>query len=84
MSFAFRPCKYFRARASQRAPGKPATNASPKLLLDQEKRYDANLAIIECLKNTRVIDTETMEEKPVPELLDIYEQKFRRQWFTED
>ena len=66
------------------APGKPATNANPKLLSDQEKRYDAHAAIIDCLKNTRVIDTETMEENPIPELIEIYEKKFRYLWFKED
>ena len=66
------------------APGKPATNANPRLLEGQEKKYDANAAIIDCLKNTRVIDTVTMEETHIPELIEIYEEKFRHLWFNED
>jgi tRNA uracil 4-sulfurtransferase len=63
------------------APGKPATNGNPRLLEDQERRYEASDAIIDCLKHTRLIDTNTLEETPVPELIDIYEKKYKHEWF---
>ncbi|WDE95631.1 tRNA 4-thiouridine(8) synthase ThiI [Lentisphaera profundi] len=66
------------------APGKPATNGNPRLLEEQETRYEASDAIIDCLKNTRLIDTHSLEETPVPELIEIYEQNFKRQWFGND
>lgn len=66
------------------APGKPATNGNPRLLEDQERRYEASDAIIDCLKHTRLIDTNTLEETPVPELIDIYEKKYKNEWFGTD
>ena len=66
------------------APAKPATNAKPRLLDEQEAKFDLNAAIIDCLKNTRLIDSNTLQESEVPGLVELYEEKFKAQWISPD
>ena len=62
------------------APNKPATNANTHIVDDNESRMDMDAALRDCLKNTHLIDTETLERTEVPLLIDIYEKHYAHSW----
>jgi hypothetical protein len=62
------------------APNKPATNSNLHIVTENEARMDMDAALRDCLKNTYLIDTETLERTEVPLLIDIYEKHFAQDW----
>ena len=62
------------------APPKPATNSNVHIVEENEARMDMDAALRDCLKNTHVIDTTTLERTEVPLLIDIYEKHFAHLW----
>lgn len=66
------------------APKAPATSSKVGVCHHEETRYDVDAAVADCLKNTILIDPETMEEKEIPALLKIYENHYRNKWFPKD
>ena len=62
------------------APKKPATNSKMHMITKTEKKLDMDDVIRLCLKDTVLIDTETMEEEEVPKLLEIFDKHFADRW----
>ena len=65
------------------APNKPATNANVYIVEENEARMDMDAALRDCLKNTHLIDTKTLERTEVPLLIDIYEQHYVKRWIKQ-
>ena len=65
------------------APKAPATSSKIGICAHEEKRFDMDAAIKDCLKNIVLIDPETMEEEEIPALTTIYEKCFQSRWFPE-
>ncbi|MCM8536993.1 MAG: tRNA 4-thiouridine(8) synthase ThiI [Lentisphaeraceae bacterium] len=67
------------------APKKAATSSNMHILTKSEKRLDMDDVIRACLKDTVLIDQQTMEETEQPKLLEVFEKHFAGRWeVTED
>jgi thiamine biosynthesis protein ThiI len=64
------------------APKKAATNAKLHMVEKTELNLEMDDLIRLCLKDTVLIDQETMEETPQPRLLELFEKHFVGRWET--
>ena len=66
------------------APKKPATNANMFLITQSEMNLDMDEVIRACLKDTVLINQETMEEEEFPKLLKIFDKYYAGRWEVEE